>query len=52
MIQMENLTGISDNKEHFLKEWSYYDLQTKIENKAKEKGIKIVYINPEFFLIA
>ena len=48
MIQMENLTGISDNKEHFLKEWSYYDLQTKIENKAKEKGIKIVYINPEY----
>ena len=47
-IQMENLTGITDEAERFLKNWSYFDLQTKIEYKAKEKGIKIVYINPRY----
>lgn len=47
-IQMEKLTGVTNNTEHFLKEWSYYDLQTKIEIKAKEAGIKVVYINPKF----
>lgn len=47
-IQMEKLTGITSNAEHFLKEWSYFDLQTKIESKAKEAGIKVVYINPKF----
>lgn len=48
IIQMENLTGISDNKDCFLKDWSYYDLQTKIENKAKEMGIKVVYIKAQY----
>lgn len=47
-IQMENLTGISDNTDCFLKDWSYYDLQTKIENKAKEMGIKVVYIKAQY----
>ena len=47
-IQMERLTGITADSNHFLKQWSYYDLQTKIENKANEAGIKIVYIEPEF----
>lgn len=41
-IQMENLTGISA-KDKYLKNWSYYDLQTKIEYKAKEKGIDVIY---------
>lgn len=47
-IQMEKLTGITSNAEHFLKEWSYYDLQMKIENKAKEAGIQVVYIEPKY----
>lgn len=46
-IQMEELTGIAKDKV-FLKDWSYYDLQQKIENKAKEKGIDVVYINPAY----
>ena len=42
-IQMEDLTGIT--KEHkFLKDWTYFDLQTKIEYKAKEKGIAVVKV--------
>lgn len=47
-IQMEDLTGITSEANRFLKNWSYYDLQTKIEYKAKEKGIKIVYIKPRY----
>lgn len=44
-IQMEDLTGITkENK--FLKNWSYYDLQRKIEYKAKENGINVIYIEP------
>jgi len=46
-IQMEDLTGITDIANRFLKNWSYYDLQTKIEYKAKEAGINIVYIDPK-----
>lgn len=42
-IQMEDLSGIS--KEHkFLKDWPYFDLQTKIEYKAKEHGIAVVKV--------
>ena len=47
-IQMENLKGITDTADRFLKSWSYFDLQTKIEYKAKEKGIKVVYIEPKY----
>ncbi|MCI8388160.1 MAG: IS200/IS605 family element transposase accessory protein TnpB [Clostridiales bacterium] len=46
-IQMEDLTGISDNKDRFLKDWTYYDLQTKIEYKAKELGIDVIKIKPK-----
>ena len=46
-IQMEDLTGIgTDDK--FLKGWAYYDLQSKIEYKAAEKGIKVHYIDPRY----
>ncbi|MFC4289702.1 RNA-guided endonuclease TnpB family protein [Neobacillus cucumis] len=50
VIQMEDLTKIADGdkKETFLGAWPYYDLQRKIEYKAKEKGIKIRYINPAY----
>lgn len=46
-IQMEDLTGIS-KENTFLKNWPYYDLQTKIEYKAKEKGIRVVKIDPKY----
>lgn len=47
VIQMEDLTGINA-KSKFLKNWSYYDLQQKIAYKAKEKGIKVVKVKPNF----
>ncbi len=61
IIQMESLKGYSQGengidgytkgfikeKDPFLKNWSYYDLQQKIETKAKEKGIEVYYLNPE-----
>lgn len=51
-IQMEKLTGITSSitskSDRFLKDWTYYDLQTKIENKAKEVGINVVYIAPKY----
>lgn len=45
-IQMEDLTGISEHNK-FLKRWTFYDLQTKIEYKAKEVGIEVVKIDPK-----
>ena len=48
-IQMEKLSGITQGeKPRYLKNWSYFDLQSKIENKAKENGIKVVYVEPRF----
>lgn len=48
-IQMENLSGFStEQSESLLKNWSYYDLQSKIEYKSKDKGINVVFINPKF----
>ena len=52
-IQMENLSGITESKgkddcPKFLRDWTYYDLQTKIEQKAKEVGIQVVYVNPAY----
>ncbi len=48
VIQMEDLTGITSGANRFLKNWSYFDLQTKIEYKAKEVGIEVRYINPKY----
>lgn len=49
IIQMEDLTGINGRKDGaFLKNWSYYDLQKKIEYKAAEHGIEVRYIKPEY----
>lgn len=45
MIQMEKLEGINE-RSAFLKNWSYYDLQQKIEYKAKTAGIEVYYIDP------
>lgn len=49
-IQMEDLSGIksSDDFPKFLRHWTYYDLQSKIESKAKERGIAVVKVNPRF----
>ena len=44
-IQMEDLTSISKDNV-FLKDWPYYDLQTKIAEKASEYGIAFKKINP------
>ena len=46
-IQMENLKGINTDST-FLKNWTYFDLQQKIEYKAKALGIKVVYVNPKY----
>jgi IS605 OrfB family transposase len=49
-IQMEDLTGISDNykDKKFLKDWPYYDLQTKIKYKGKEAGMNVVFRNAQY----
>ena len=47
-IQMEDLSGIKEDTgfPRRLQHWTYYDLQTKIQNKAKEHGIRVVKIDP------
>jgi IS605 OrfB family transposase len=48
-INMENLSGITrDTNSVFLKSWAYYSLQSMIEYKAKEYGIKVQYIDPAY----
>lgn len=48
VIQMEDLTGITKDADRFLKSWTYDDLQTKIEQKAKVAGIEVRKINPQY----
>ncbi|WPS85504.1 transposase (plasmid) [Brevibacillus halotolerans] len=48
IIQMEDLSGISDSENKLLKNWSYFDLQQKITNKAMEFGIEVRKINPKY----
>ncbi|WP_346913825.1 transposase [Clostridium sp.] len=49
VIQMEDLSKITeDAHERFLKEWSYYNLQDKIKDKADKVGIKVIKINPKY----
>lgn len=44
---MENLSGFTESQhEKFLRDWSYFDLQSKIKYKAEENGIEIKLINP------
>jgi IS605 OrfB family transposase len=48
-IQMEDLSGFSDQqKDKFLKNWSYYDLQDKIKSKANEVGIVVKFVLPHY----
>lgn len=50
VIQIEDLSGIKKNKKKFLrmilKDWRYYDLQTKIKYKAELEGIEVKKIKP------
>lgn len=50
VIQMEDLSGIKENLDFpmILRHWTYYDLQSKIETKAKENGIIVKKINPYY----
>jgi len=46
-IQIEDLSNIAqDSNNKFLKNWTYADLQNKLNYKAEEAGIKVVKINP------
>lgn len=47
-IKMEFLEGFSEkDKSNFvLRNWSYYELQSMIEYKAKNKGIVVTYVDP------
>lgn len=49
-IQMEDLSGIKEDTgfPKFLRHWTYYDLQNKIEAKAKEQGIDVVKVAPKY----
>jgi IS605 OrfB family transposase len=46
-IQIEDLSGINEEST-FLKNWSYFDLINKIEYKAKNAGIQVIKINPQY----
>lgn len=54
VIQMERLTGFGRNEnseigsdfKFLLRFWSFFELQTMIEYKAKAVGIEVRYINP------
>ena len=52
-IVMEDLSGVRSATEvvrhrdrYLMVSWPYYDLQKKIEYKAAEKGIRVVYVDP------
>lgn len=49
-IQMEDLSGIKEANDFppRLQHWTYYDLQTKIKNKANEYGIEVRQVDPQF----
>ena len=54
VIQMENLTNFGHDKfgevdegyKFILRYWSFFELQTMIEYKAKAAGIEVRYVNP------
>src|SRR5699024_2915242 len=37
-----------NERDLFLKNWPYYNLQEYIEYKAKEKGIEVRYVKPDY----
>lgn len=46
-IQMEDLSGISKS-EKFDRTWTFYSLQNKIEQLAKENGVDVRKIDPKY----
>ena len=48
VIKVEMLEGFGQDKRHafVLRNWSYFELQTMIEYKAKRAGIKVVKVDP------
>ena len=48
VIKLELLEGFSKDKRNgfILRNWSYFELQTQIEYKAKRMGIDVIYIDP------
>lgn len=54
VVQMENLTNFGHDKfgevdegyKFILRYWSFFELQTMIEYKAKAAGIEVHYVNP------
>jgi len=47
VIQLEDLSGINE-RDKFLKNWPYYELQEYIKYKANERGIDVRYITPKY----
>lgn len=47
VIQMEKLDDIAKD-DKFLKDWTYFDLQQKIEHKAEAEGMKVKYVKPQY----
>lgn len=47
-IKMEMLEGFGEDEKNkfILRNWSYYQLQTMIEYKAKKENIKVVFVDP------
>lgn len=45
-INIEDLSGITSTANKFLKSWTYFDLQSKIEYKAAQNNIEVRKINP------
>ncbi len=50
VIVMEDLTGFTYEhaEDKFLKTWTYFELQTMIEQKATEIGIKVEKVKPQY----
>ena len=48
IIQMESLDGITKDNSFLQQNWTFYDLQTKIKNKAAEHGIKVLSVEPKY----
>lgn len=49
IINIEDLSGIKDKASEFvLRNWSYHELQSMIEQKAKRHGITVRKVNPAY----
>lgn len=48
MIQMEDLQGAGKNDSFLQQNWTFYDLQTKIENRAVQFGVAVKRVAPQY----